>query len=859
MKGGNGGEEISLPLTRVEEDSEHLQQQAGADESTASDDDGSTLSGQALLIFSELLDSLVVDLASEVHRAAHLGLDSFDEQDLYDDFYDDDGPTRQGEDLTLGRQPVELQGAASDAALLNSEAPPFSGLNRLAHRKGGPGIGDVNTVALDGRGPPGGAFVNGHLGPAGGAPGLPVSSKYGVDIFGQTHPAVATDSFECFNCGRLTAAGRYAPHLEKCMGKGRTASRAASRNMTAQRKGQGSRVSPLPSSIAHTGMAVASAGVRTPSRTPNRTPNLTPEGSLRSGQDGGGSEESLDDELKDFTYGPTRQANSRRGAVFPSSANPTGSVQQTSSTRGAAAPAFAQGRLPASNPRPPASGPRAPRPSQATGTSRIGRRASQSNPAAPAEPDSAPEASTASPGMDAEACGAIAAGLVAGRETPGGGEGGGRARETRAGGSNRRSEGSKASGARGERGSSKRSAPDNNLGREAGGAIGGGKKREPEAGAKLQNTNWSEDELHDEQGESISWKRVRLGKDVPLLRSDGTRIGQPGRNLPWGGNHQGGASSAAAVVPPILRSGSCGLEAVRGEAMTAKAAMALVSDTNGCTLVPVGSPIGMPAKSRVGKRTAGRSAAPRDAEGGQAFTGAELHDYRSGYPTQSVAGIPWLNVHSPQYVTPAEGGDSLHRTFAECETGSGKLPVAFVSAPPHTRKSKKQVSHEDTLHVQGGTFQNVSSLSSSPCVDLPYSRNGSTQALPSGVPRPPVAIKLSALSKALYLNGSLPHVDHSNHASGQAPALSPSPSVLRSPSLHNSSQQRFRSPHDTLLLPFPPIEQRGTSLPLDVHLSAAAGDPLSCGSPTKSRRQARGTITSEHVERRKDPGGGKEG
>jgi len=45
------------------------------------------------------------------------------------------------------------------------------------------------------------------------------NGKYTVDIFGQTHPTVANEIFECMNCGRSIAAGRFAPHLEKCMGK----------------------------------------------------------------------------------------------------------------------------------------------------------------------------------------------------------------------------------------------------------------------------------------------------------------------------------------------------------------------------------------------------------------------------------------------------------------------------------------------------------------------------------------------------------------------------------------------------------------------------------------------------------------
>lgn len=44
-------------------------------------------------------------------------------------------------------------------------------------------------------------------------------SKYVADIYGQTHPAIAEDILNCMNCGRPVVAGRFAPHLEKCMGK----------------------------------------------------------------------------------------------------------------------------------------------------------------------------------------------------------------------------------------------------------------------------------------------------------------------------------------------------------------------------------------------------------------------------------------------------------------------------------------------------------------------------------------------------------------------------------------------------------------------------------------------------------------
>lgn len=54
-------------------------------------------------------------------------------------------------------------------------------------------------------------------------------STTGVDIFGQVHNAIALEVVECLNCGRKLAAGRYAPHLEKCLGRGRSSARATSR------------------------------------------------------------------------------------------------------------------------------------------------------------------------------------------------------------------------------------------------------------------------------------------------------------------------------------------------------------------------------------------------------------------------------------------------------------------------------------------------------------------------------------------------------------------------------------------------------------------------------------------------------
>ncbi|CAN6696237.1 unnamed protein product [Malus baccata var. baccata] len=59
------------------------------------------------------------------------------------------------------------------------------------------------------------------------------NGKYVVDIFGQNHPFVASEVFECMNCDRSIVAGRFAPHLEKCMRNGRKARLNVTRNSTA--------------------------------------------------------------------------------------------------------------------------------------------------------------------------------------------------------------------------------------------------------------------------------------------------------------------------------------------------------------------------------------------------------------------------------------------------------------------------------------------------------------------------------------------------------------------------------------------------------------------------------------------------
>lgn len=106
----------------------------------------------ALACFEELLETAVVDVASECHRIARLGLDR--------------GVDAEEEELRAW--------AARDH--------------------------------------PGAEEGGGAVGGGGGNKGV-------VDVFGQVLPAVAADLVDCMNCGRPVAAGRFAPHLEKCMGK----------------------------------------------------------------------------------------------------------------------------------------------------------------------------------------------------------------------------------------------------------------------------------------------------------------------------------------------------------------------------------------------------------------------------------------------------------------------------------------------------------------------------------------------------------------------------------------------------------------------------------------------------------------
>ncbi|KAG8373008.1 hypothetical protein BUALT_Bualt12G0126300 [Buddleja alternifolia] len=127
------------------------------------EDDVSSNSELLSEVFTDLLDCIIVDVASESHRIARLGLDrNIDEEE---------------EELRLS---IEARARASD--------PSHSG---------------------------------------------EPNGKYVVDIFGQTHPPIANEIFECMNCKRSIMAGRFAPHLEKCMGKGRKARLKSTRSTTA--------------------------------------------------------------------------------------------------------------------------------------------------------------------------------------------------------------------------------------------------------------------------------------------------------------------------------------------------------------------------------------------------------------------------------------------------------------------------------------------------------------------------------------------------------------------------------------------------------------------------------------------------
>ncbi|GBG65156.1 hypothetical protein CBR_g49952 [Chara braunii] len=140
-----------------------------------------------LAVFADLLDSLIVDVATEVHRATRLGLNYFPSQGW-------EGCEEEQNNGEVQHEHEEEQGTKGSLtveASTSSGTPDQMGLP-LAQQQQTPQSGGISA-------------------------GKQMAAM--VDVFGQTHPAVASENFECLNCGRPVVAGRYAPHLEKCMGK----------------------------------------------------------------------------------------------------------------------------------------------------------------------------------------------------------------------------------------------------------------------------------------------------------------------------------------------------------------------------------------------------------------------------------------------------------------------------------------------------------------------------------------------------------------------------------------------------------------------------------------------------------------
>lgn len=137
-------------------------------------------------VLCSLADEVLLDVSLEEHRACKLGI------------------------------PVQLRRAAS-STLASTSGPGAA-----------PAPGGVPTEALlkaEQASRAEEAAWAAHLAKGGGS--TKASSKARVDIFGKSHPAVAADNVTCPHCARPVVAGRYAPHLEKCMGRGRKAARVA--------------------------------------------------------------------------------------------------------------------------------------------------------------------------------------------------------------------------------------------------------------------------------------------------------------------------------------------------------------------------------------------------------------------------------------------------------------------------------------------------------------------------------------------------------------------------------------------------------------------------------------------------------
>ncbi|PNW70430.1 hypothetical protein CHLRE_17g719550v5 [Chlamydomonas reinhardtii] len=161
----------------------------------------SSVASQTVAVFAELLDEVVLDVSQEVHREARTGRLPLPAAALPADAAAAAGGQAAAAAGTLGA-------AANGEVQAGSGAPLAAAAAAAAAAAVGVAAAAAAGSARAGRGGP-------------------------VDVFGQSHPAKATDIVTCRNCGRQVQAGSFAPHLEKCMGKGRAAARAASRRIAA--------------------------------------------------------------------------------------------------------------------------------------------------------------------------------------------------------------------------------------------------------------------------------------------------------------------------------------------------------------------------------------------------------------------------------------------------------------------------------------------------------------------------------------------------------------------------------------------------------------------------------------------------
>ncbi|KAG2449844.1 hypothetical protein HYH02_005367 [Chlamydomonas schloesseri] len=159
----------------------------------------SSVASQTVAVFSELLDEVVLDVAQEVHREAH-----------------------------TGRLPLPADWELERAQAVAGAAGQLVGVGAAAN-----GVAHAGSVLSGTAAAAGGAAATGAAAAAAAPPAARGGRGGPVDVFGQSHPAKATDVVTCRNCGRQVQAGSFAPHLEKCMGKGRAAARAASRRIAA--------------------------------------------------------------------------------------------------------------------------------------------------------------------------------------------------------------------------------------------------------------------------------------------------------------------------------------------------------------------------------------------------------------------------------------------------------------------------------------------------------------------------------------------------------------------------------------------------------------------------------------------------